>query len=89
MTEIIRAGGHGAAVVQRSRCGSRSAGAAQHMGAEATAYWNRQAQWDLLLFGAWTDHSQDARNVQVLRDLWKGFEPFTQGLLRQHGAFGR
>ena len=46
---------------------------------DATAYWNRLAQWDMLMYGVWSDHSQDARNAQVLRDLWKAFEPFTKG----------
>ena len=26
-----------------------------------------------------TDHTQDEHNAQVLRDLWKSIEPFTQG----------
>jgi hypothetical protein len=54
-------------------------GAVARVKPEATAYWNRSAQWDLLLFGIWSDHTQDARNAQVLRDLWKAFEPFTKG----------
>ncbi len=54
-------------------------GAVARVKPHETAYWNRLAQWDLLLFGAWTDHSQDERNAQALRDLWKVFEPFTKG----------
>ena len=46
---------------------------------DATAYWNRQAQWDLIMFGVWADHSQDQRNANVMRELWKPFDPFTQG----------
>jgi len=46
---------------------------------DATAYWNRQAQWDLIIFGVWADHSQDQRNANVMRELWKPFDPFTQG----------
>src|SRR5262249_11162323 len=55
------------------------AGAVARVKPDATAYWNRQSQWDLLLFGVWSDHTQDARNAQVLRDLWKAFDPFTRG----------
>jgi hypothetical protein len=54
-------------------------GAPARVKPDATAYWNRLAQWDMLMYGVWSDHSQDARNVQVLRDLWKAFEPFTKG----------
>ena len=54
-------------------------GAVQRVKPHETAYWNRLAQLDLLMFGAWTDHSQDAHNAQVLRDLWKTFDPFTKG----------
>jgi FAD/FMN-containing dehydrogenase len=47
--------------------------------AEATAYWNREAQYELLLIGAWVDHAQDEHNIAVMRDLWQRFEPFTRG----------
>jgi hypothetical protein len=40
---------------------------------------NRSAV-DLIIFGVWSDHSQDQRNAAVMRDLWKPFDPFT-GLL--------
>jgi FAD/FMN-containing dehydrogenase len=55
------------------------AGAVARVKPEATAYWNRNAQWDLLLAGVWFDHSKDQHNAAVLHDLWKAFEPFTQG----------
>ena len=45
----------------------------------ATAYWNRDAQYEFLLVGAWMDHSQDEHNVAVMRDVWKAFEPFMKG----------
>ena len=47
--------------------------------ADATAYWNREAQYEFLMIGAWVDHSQDEHNIAVMRDIWKVFEPFTQG----------
>src|SRR3569833_3406242 len=46
---------------------------------EATAYWKRHTQKNKKKNNDRTKHSQDARNVQVLRDLWKVFEPFTKG----------
>ena len=55
------------------------AGAVARVKPDATAYWHREAQWDLILDGEWTDHTQDAHNTAVLRDLWKVFEPFTNG----------
>jgi FAD/FMN-containing dehydrogenase len=55
------------------------AGAVARIKPDATAYWNREAQWDLLLAGAWADHSQDQHNAAVLRDVWKRFEPYTKG----------
>jgi hypothetical protein len=54
------------------------AGATARIKPDATAYWNRNSQWDLIIAGAWSDHTQDQRNAGVLRDLWKAFDPFTQ-----------
>ncbi len=54
-------------------------GAVARVKPDATAYWNRAAQWDLLLAGVWADHTQDQHNAAVLRDLWKTFEPYTRG----------
>jgi FAD/FMN-containing dehydrogenase len=59
--------------------GGNLGGAVARVKPEATAYWNRSAQWDVILFGAWSDHAQDGRNAQALRDLWKTFEPHTKG----------
>ena len=55
------------------------AGAVARIKPDATAYWNREARWDLLLAGAWADHSQDQHNAAALRDVWKRFEPYTKG----------
>jgi hypothetical protein len=54
-------------------------GAIAQVKPDATAYWNRMSQWDLLMFGVWSDHTQDEHNAKTLRDLWKAFEPFTKG----------
>lgn len=47
--------------------------------ADATAYWNREAQYELILISSWMDHAQDQHNIALMRDLWKSFEPFTRG----------
>ena len=54
-------------------------GAVAQIKPTATAYWNRQSQWDVLMFAAWTDHTQDEHNAQVMRELWKAIEPLTKG----------
>ena len=46
---------------------------------DATAYWNREAEYDLLMGASWVDHAQDEHNIAVMRDLWKVFEPLTRG----------
>ena len=46
---------------------------------DATAYWNRAAQYEFIVIGAWVDHSQDEHNIAAMRDVWKASEPFTQG----------
>jgi FAD/FMN-containing dehydrogenase len=45
----------------------------------ATAFWNRDAEYDVLIGGGWTDRSQDEQNVKAGRALWKSIEPFTKG----------
>jgi FAD/FMN-containing dehydrogenase len=46
---------------------------------DATAYWNRGAEYELLMGASWVDHAQDEHNIAVMRDLWKVFEPMTRG----------
>ena len=46
---------------------------------DATAYWNRDAEFDLLLGASWDDHAQDEHNIAAIRDVWKVFEPLTRG----------
>jgi FAD/FMN-containing dehydrogenase len=78
ITEIIHASEHAPEWFNGIGISSL-AGAVARVKPDATAYWNRSAEWDLLMFGVWTDHTQDARNAQVLRDLWKAFDSFTKG----------
>jgi hypothetical protein len=53
-------------------------GAMARVRPEATAYWNRLAQYDLILDGFWADRAQDRQNLQQGRALWEVFEPFTE-----------
>ena len=46
---------------------------------DATAYWNREAEFELILGASWVDHSQDEHNISVMREMWKAFEPLTRG----------
>jgi len=78
VSEIIHASDHAPEWFQGIGIGSLG-GAIARVKPNATAYWNRMAQWDLLMFGVWSDHTQDERNAQTLRELWKTFEPFTKG----------
>jgi hypothetical protein len=52
-------------------------GAMARVKPDATAYWNRGAQFDLLLDGAWPERAQDKENLQAGRTMWAKLEPFT------------
>ncbi len=68
------------AVVHRRSAWFASAARRRGVKPDATAYWNRLAQWDMLLFGAWTDRfCRTPGNVAGSAGLWKAFEPFTKG----------
>jgi FAD/FMN-containing dehydrogenase len=54
-------------------------GAVSRVAPDATAYWNRMADYDLLIMGTWTDRSQDQDHIKALRGFWSGVERFTQG----------
>jgi hypothetical protein len=60
-------------------------GAMARVKPEATAYWNRLAQYDFILEGSWLAHGssgpergEDKQNLQQGRALWEVFEPFTE-----------
>jgi FAD/FMN-containing dehydrogenase len=78
ISEMIRAFEHGPPWLNEIGFGGMG-GAVARVKPDATAYWNRNAQSELILIGVWADHSQDEHNVAVMRDVWKAFEPFTQG----------
>ncbi len=54
-------------------------GAISRVKPDATAYWNRLAQFEMLLNGAWTDRAQDEEYVAVGRRIWQSLQPYTQG----------
>ncbi|MGH8220949.1 MAG: FAD-binding oxidoreductase [Steroidobacteraceae bacterium] len=54
-------------------------GAVARVAPSATAYWNRHAAYDLMLFGDWTDGQSAQANTQALDTLWSAVEPFTRG----------
>jgi FAD/FMN-containing dehydrogenase len=54
-------------------------GAVSRVAPDATAYWNRMADYDLLIMGSWMNRSQDQDHIKALRGFWSGVERFTQG----------
>ena len=55
-------------------------GAVARVKPEATAFWNRNSSYMLILHGAWMDASMDAANVEGGRRIWQALEPYTKGL---------
>jgi hypothetical protein len=54
-------------------------GAAGRVKPDATAFWNRDANYMVILHGAWMDPSLDAANVEGGRKIWQALEPYTKG----------
>ncbi len=54
-------------------------GAVGRVKPEATAFWNRNADFMIMLHGAWMDASLDAANVEGGRQIWQALEPYTKG----------
>ena len=54
-------------------------GAVARVKPEATAYWGRQAAYDLLIDSEWTDRTQDEGNIKAVRAVWSAVEKFTEG----------
>jgi len=46
---------------------------------DATAFWNRQARYDIAVWAAWDDRTESRRDVESVRGFWRVFEPYTQG----------
>jgi hypothetical protein len=54
-------------------------GAANRVGAEATAYPHRDALYAVNAISMWTDPGQDEANVRWARGLWEAMRPFSPG----------
>jgi hypothetical protein len=52
-------------------------GAVARVPVEATAFPHRQATFNLMLLGAWTDPAASDANIRWIRELWKDMRPFS------------
>jgi hypothetical protein len=58
---------------------SHLGGAISRVKPQATAYWNREPQRNLMINVSWDDAAAGERNVQWLREGWQAFEPLCTG----------
>jgi FAD/FMN-containing dehydrogenase len=71
-----------AAVPASLACGadlSQMGGAVGRIRPEATAYWNRNASYAVLMSDEWTPGPQSEADRSAMRDLWHGVRKFTHG----------
>lgn len=54
-------------------------GAVSRMDRHATAYNYRDAQYNFLIVGMWSDAAQDAGGISWVRGLWQALQPFSSG----------
>jgi FAD/FMN-containing dehydrogenase len=54
-------------------------GAVGRVKPDATAFWNRNSHYMIMLHGAWMDPSLDSAAVEGGRHIWQALEPYTQG----------
>ena len=54
-------------------------GAVSRMDRNATAYNYRNAQYNFLIVGIWSDPAEDARTIPWGRSLWQALQPFSSG----------
>jgi hypothetical protein len=54
-------------------------GAVGRVKPEATAFWNRNSNYMVMLHGAWMDPSLDSTAVERGRQIWQALEPYTKG----------
>jgi FAD/FMN-containing dehydrogenase len=54
-------------------------GAVCRVGADETAFNHRDARYNLLIVGAWTDPEAKNENVKWVRDMWDAMEPYSSG----------
>ncbi|HEY4341706.1 MAG TPA: FAD-binding oxidoreductase [Steroidobacteraceae bacterium] len=55
------------------------AGAMARIAPDATAFWNRPAQYDFLINGNWGDRTKSEQFIADIHTLWDGIAPFTEG----------
>lgn len=55
------------------------AGAMARVAPQATAFWNRPAQYDFLINGTWLDHTRSEQFIAAIRTVWDGIAPYTEG----------
>lgn len=58
---------------------SQMGGAVARIRPEATAYWNRNATYAVLMSDEWTPGPQSEADRAALKDLWSGVQRFTHG----------
>ena len=54
-------------------------GAVNRVGINDTAFNHRNARYNLLIVGIWSDPAAKAANVKWVRDLWDAMEPYSSG----------
>jgi FAD/FMN-containing dehydrogenase len=54
-------------------------GAVKRVGMSDTAFNHRNARYNLLIVGIWSDPAAKAANVKWVRDLWDAMEPYSSG----------
>ena len=54
-------------------------GAVARVKPDATAFWNRNSNYMVMLHGAWMDPSLDSVAVEGGRHIWQALEPYTRG----------
>ncbi len=54
-------------------------GAVNRVGMDDTAFNHRNARYNLLIVGIWTDLAAKAENVKWVQDLWDAMEPYSSG----------
>ncbi len=54
-------------------------GAVSRRGREETAYTHRDAPYNLLIVGMWSNPGEDDQNIRWVRGLWEAMHPFASG----------
>jgi FAD/FMN-containing dehydrogenase len=54
-------------------------GAVNRVKPDATAFWNRNSNYMVMLHGAWMDPALDTAAVEGGRQIWQALEPYTRG----------